>query len=205
VQKQFSNIWGLIGSKDKCVFCQGVLSARLTNFLGIKKNGSPIINVQIKSKITPFHFAHTTASYDIQMECSLNADNNEVSFVPVSTSSTPTIDQLVAEQAFEELCPHIELYCSNKNCSYGYYLSSSIFTLDYACGVGPKRLMPIKLYMEAFQTPSLFIQNDLIREELNIYVLDNESAKPIKSSMIDFETTSPDQALARVSMLVNFN
>jgi hypothetical protein len=192
--------------KDRCIFCNKKLIACLTGFSGVKKDGSPILNVQIKDKIIKFKLSQTTASYDVKVNCSINTEDNEISFSSVRNPETTAMDQLFAEQAFDSFLPHIELYCPNKKCKYEYYLSSMPFAFSKDLQkIYPRRLFPLKMGMEAFHTKTLFIENDWTREELYIYSLDNENAKPIKSHMIDFTLSKPEQILNRVSMLVNFN
>ena len=198
MQKQFDSISEFIKCKDKCIFCNEKLSACLTNFSGIRKNGLPVLNIQIKNKIIKFNFNQTTALYDIKANCVINTENNEISFTTIDSFNDYV--NRTTELAFESIYPHIELYCPNKKCKYGYYLSSAPFSILY-----PKTLYPTRIYMEVFQTDYNFIENDWTREELCIYSLDNEYAIPIKSSMIDFNLSKPEQILNRVSMLINFN
>jgi len=203
LKKSFDNILEFTKLKEKCLFCRGPLRACLTNFIGYRKNGLPILNEPIENGRFVFFINHTTQNYDVQADVVIDAVNNKLILTLPEGSLTEELDQYVAIQAFDDLRPHIELSCINKFCKNQYYLSTSIFRIGNIFN-NKWIISPPKLFLESFRTNSLLVQNDWLREETNIYFIANEDAEPIKVSLMDFEEMGSEKLLTRIQTYVVF-
>ena len=207
MKKQFDKILDFTKVKEKCFFCNGALRPRLVNFLGLRKSGLPIINSAMENNRFTFTIKHTTENYDIEAEGRIDARTNGLVFLPADNSETPFLDQQVIKQVFDDLWPHIELYCCNKQCKYHYYLASyklETFKLNNinAFMVGPG---PVKLFIEQFQTGNSIVINDWMREKTSIYSSTNEDADPLITPLIDFEEMGCDKLLTRIGTIVTYS
>jgi|ERR1035437_1143688 hypothetical protein len=205
LQKEFDSIMEFINVKKKCIFCNSTLRACLTNYVGRKRSNLPIIKSHIVAGKFRFNITHTTENYDIKANYIVDEWTNRVIITVAEDSETPSIDQHTAKSALDDLSPYIELYCSNKLCKHQYYLASYQLNIDFLPYDGDLWIVVNpKLYVESFKTKTLLIQNDWIREETNIYSLDNEDVKPIKFPMIDFESLG-NNLIQRVQTIAVFS
>lgn len=187
------------------MFCQSTLRACLTNFIGLKKNGLPVLNATIDVHRFGFEINHTTQSYDIKANGMIDIVSNRLVLTVPPDSPTPSIDQQVARQAFVDLKPHFELHCPNKRCKNRYSLTSYMLDIEKIPGFIAWSISPLKLFLESFRTNRYVVQNDWIKEDTNIYILNNEDADPIKTPFMDFEAMGKDKLLTRISTLVTFS
>lgn len=185
------------------------MRAGLSNFIGVRKRGLPVLSVPIVDGRFVFQIKHTTESYDVRAEGVIDISTNAlVLILPDDVPfdyDTPSLDQHVIKQALDDLRPHVELYCPNKKCKYHYHLSSYIFDIKKHPQVNSWIIGPLKLFLESFKTGHLNVQNDWRRGETNIYSLTNEDAEPITYPIIDFEEMGKDKLLTRIQTLVTFS
>lgn len=204
MQKSFENILSFTQAKDNCLFCQTPLRASLRNFMGLKKTGMPLLNQPIKYGRFNFLVKNSTPSYNVEANTVIDIVSNKLSLTISKTSTTSILDQHVAKMALDDLMPHIELACPNKNCKNHYYLSCSVFKIEKLSSTF-WLINPLKLYIESFETNNFLVQNNWLREETNIYSLRNPDIQPIKISMLDFEELGKEKLLSRIHTLVNFS
>ena len=205
MQKSFDSILDFTKLKEKCLFCKGPLRARLTNFLGIRRNGYPVIHAIMNKSQFCFSIDHTNENFTIKANCTIDATTNKL-IINVAGTNTGAIDQHVARDVLSELNPYIELYCPYKLCKNQYYLASYKLDIKFREELGSWywTILEPKLFLESFKTKSLLVQNDWMREETNIYSISNEDAEPIKTSLIDFEGLGTN-LLNRVQTIATFS
>jgi hypothetical protein len=202
---KFKTILDFTKFKKNCVFCQTPLRASLTNFIGVRDSGIPIINSHLKDGTFDFVINHTTDSYSVEVDAVVEARSNIV-LLTCKPTDTPSVDEYIAIQVFDGLRPHIDMYCANKSCKMKYHLSSDYFKLVKVSNVKSAwEIKPISLFLEGFQTKTLFIQNDYSHSFTYIYSLKNENADPIKTSLIDFSSMDKEKLLNRIQLLVTFS
>lgn len=202
MHKHYSNILEFTKVKERCLFCQSSLRTVLTNFIGPRKSGIPIINAPVKDDKFIFDIKHTTETYSIEARGTIDITTNVLTFDNSRSTETPNADQLLAWQAFQDLKPHVELYCPNRECKVKYNLCSDVLvTRQKAYAIGWK-MAPLKLYLECFKTNKLNVQNDCFQNMTFIYSITNEDADPISVPMLDFEKMGKDKLLTRVQTLV---
>lgn len=204
MQKHFDNILEFTKLKDKCLFCGSALRAELSNFIGIRRKGLPLLNSPVQDGKIHFNIKHTTESYDISADGVIDIQNNVLFFFMPEEADTPNLDQHVARQAFDDLKPYVDLFCPNKKCKYQYHISSYILDVKRHATLNAWNIGPIKLFLEGFHSGNLNVQNDWRKEETNIYSLLNEDAEPIKVPIIDFEEMGKERLLTRISTIVTF-
>jgi hypothetical protein len=207
LQKQFDSILDFTKLKSTCIFCQQSLRASLTNFVGLRKNGLPVLNVPLAGRRIRFRIKHTTESYDIEADATLDIVSNVVVFTLAQGSEMPYLDQRVASQAFIELKPYFDLHCSNKKCKNGYSLSTYyMLGLTKHSNTASSWSIPTpKLFLENFVTNKYVVQNDWTKETTTIYSRDNENMEPIRVPFMNFEEMGGDKLLNRIPTLVTFS
>lgn len=205
MKKHFENILDFTKLKDKCLFCEFPMRAELSNFIGVRKKGLPILSAPVQNGKFNFHIKHTTSSYDVSADGIIDIESNVLIFFLSLEAETPNLDQHVVKQAFDDLKPHVDLYCPNKKCKHQYHLSSYIFEIKRHPVLNVWNIEPIKLFLEGFHAGNLNVQNDWRKEETNIYSLLNEEAEPIKFPIIDFQEMGKDKLLTRISTIVTFS
>jgi hypothetical protein len=207
LQKSFENILEFTKVKEKCLFCETPLRACLTNFVGYKHGGIPILNEPIVKDRFSFLIRHTTPSLDIRADAVIDVSANILVLKLYDDSITERLDEYVAKQALDDMKPYIELYCPSKSCKNEYYISSYNLKINNSkatkgvCWI----IEPLTLFLESFKTHSVLVQNDWIRQETNIYSIAHEDAKPIKVPFMDFEAMGKDKLLTRISTYVTFS
>jgi hypothetical protein len=193
------------------------MRAILSNFLGLRNTGMPLLNCPIKNDKIHFTVNHTTDNMDVKATGTIDITDNSL----VLNGTTSEHDRILliedegrrhlflygeryfAQQAFESLSPHIELSCSNKKCKFNYYLSGDIIQ----CHLDPLgwRVKPFLLFQETFSTETLWVQNNWIYNETYIYPLDKHNAEPLKVPLMDFEAMDKQKLLTRIATLVVFS
>lgn len=207
MQKQFDNILDFTKLREKCIFCQAPLRIRLANYVNPRENELPILNSPIRDGHFSFHVERTTESYSVRSDGMIDIVTGDLVMSLVADSDTPFYDRHIAEQAFRELKPYIQLGCENFNCDSIYNISSDILRMKYS---DPylfkwKVLSPTKLWLETFRTSSLLVQSDWIMGNTFIYSRHNENADPIKATFMDFGSFDKEHLLRRISTLVTFS
>jgi hypothetical protein len=202
----FQNIKEFIGVKDTCVFCRSKLKVVLTNFIK-EPNGIPVLKAKVANEQFNFNIKHTTESYQIEADATIDIITNALQFKLISPIDLEqyALDYMVAKTAFENLKPHIELYCPNKKCKLKYHICSNIFAMYAGDKVGTFIIKPLSLYMESFVVDKLWVQNDWTNNSTNIYSIDKANADPIRTSFIDLESMSKEKILTRIKTLVTFS
>ena len=166
----------------------------------------PVLNVPVNSSRFQFQVKHTTQSYDIKADVTLDVVSNTIVFTLPNGSDFPYLDQRVARQAFIELKPYFDLHCSNKKCKNKYSLASYyMFGIDKIPDSSAWTIAPLKLFIESFVTNNHVVQNDWFRETTIIYSKTNEDSEPIKVPFMNFEEMDKDKLLNRISTLVTFS
>lgn len=197
----YPSIAEFIKCKERCFFCDGALKYRLTNFMGVA-NDLPIINAPIIDNTISFPVDCTTASFDLKAEGKIDIRTNALVFL-LKEHGTPSIDDLLAKNTFLSFKPHIQLYCSSKQCKHQYTIASDTFKAGQI--KHGYLILPFKLYYESFVSGSLWIQNDYIQHKTNIFTRNKPDADPITSSLLDFEAMGKTKLLTRVKTLVVFS
>ena len=205
VQNQFSSIYDFTKVKDKCLFCQHPLRISLTDFNNIYNGGLPVLNETIDKPRFKFSINHTTSNYDVQADGHMDIIHYKLFFTASAGSITPFIDQEVARRAFIDLKPHIELSCNYSKCKNNYSLTSSIFEIERIAGSAAWLIAPLKIFLEDCAINKVIVQSDWIKGDTHIYSLNNEKARPIKTTFIDFTEYGSEKLLRRIPMIVNFD
>lgn len=189
----------IISSNKKCLFCDKKLNIILSNFIGFKNNGNPILFSKLDHNIFKFNLFNR----DNAVKCSLNVKTGILTFYKSNQDS----DCEFFKNFFEKLCPHLELYCNNKKCSqlYQYYLSTDVFKFDHTKIKNKFKIKKFKLYMESFTINDFWIQNDWIRNDLNIFKKDNPDTNSITYNCINFSNLSSDKIKQKIITLVSFS
>lgn len=201
MSKFFKSITDFIQHQSECVFCQQPLHAELTNYVGLRGNDLPILNVEI-ANCQPIYFRlrHTTENYHVEAEVDIDLTNNYLSFCMPQTE-TPFVDRNLALQAFDDLKPFIDLYCANPACKYGYHVSSdNLFIQGLPNANNQWTIEPIKLYLEGFKTPLYKVLSDCFRRETYIYV--DDVSVPIKTAQLNFQEMGKNKLLNRLNTIV---
>lgn len=206
MQKTFNFIDDFVKVKERCFFCQTPLRVILTNFIGVHKDGIPIINSHLNGNQFRFDISQTSATFEVKAKVVIDIETSALIFENVNfRTSTPALDQYVVKQVFEDLKPHVELYCSNKKCKTKYHLCSDVFKLARLSSVDAWMVKPFKLFLESFRSDNLNVQNDWLRKVTNIYSLKNTEADPIVVPIIDFEDMGKDKLLTRIKTIAVFS
>jgi hypothetical protein len=208
LQRQFDTMFDFTKLKDKCLFCGGKLRVSLTNYIGSRYNGLPVLNATIESGRFVFNIKHTTQSYHVEANGVIDILNNKLVFDIPKGSDTPHIDERVAKQALDDLRPHIELSCDNRKCKSHYHLSSTTLDIkrsNFNDNIFTWVISPLKLFIEGFKTHNFDVQSDQLTGHTYIFSNTNENADPIIVPIIDFDTMGADKLLNRISTIATFS
>ena len=63
----------------------------------------------------------------------------------------------------------------------------------------------LKIFLEDCAINKVIVQSDWIKGDTHIYSLNNEKARPIKTTFIDFTEYGSEKLLRRIPTIVNFN
>lgn len=209
--------------RETCIFCHSSMRTVLSSFLGLRNSGMPLLNSPVKDNKIDFIINETTEKSAIKAVGTIDISNNNLLFKAEASEHDKILliedesrrdlllytEETFAKQAFENLSPHIEIYCSNKKCKFNYYLSGDIVrcsaTLGKLSDVIKWKIKPFLLYQETFATETLWVQNDWIHLYTNIYPLHGSShADPIKVPLMDFKMIDKQKLLNRIKTLVVF-
>ena len=191
--------------KGRCIFCQTALRKVLTNFIGIGKDGIPVLNTQIENDIINFNVDWTTDYYSIAAKGQLDINTNVLTFTSDKEDATFLVADVRPLDAFSKMKPHMELYCPNKKCKMKYTISSDVFVFTNSNSPGSSwKINTPSVWMETFIIGNLWVQNDWVYSKTNIYSRNNPDANPITVDLIDFESMSKEKLLTRIKTLVTF-
>lgn len=198
----FKNIKEFLAIKECCPFCGSRLKPIFINF-SRQQNDVPRIKSEIDGDKFSFTFTDVTASHDIQVSIQVDTISNLMKISPLSNDSV--VDSGLVMSTFENLGPHIELYCPRKKkCKMQYALVSTSFKCKFVED-GSYIIKIIGLAFESFSMPNLWIQNEWIYDRTSIYSLSNLDAEPLRTQMLDIEALGKDKVLTRVKTLVTFS
>lgn len=215
MKKNFINIEEFFGVKEQCVFCQSKLKIIFINF-SRAADDIPIIKAKVKDGKFCFNMKHVTNSFELDAEIELDIKTNVLKFfIPNMKEAdfTKVLDYWVAQQVFENLGPHVELYCSNRKCKMKYHICTDTFKLTRQ-GLPEElatensnafKIKYVRLYMESFVLSQLWVQNDWLYNSTNIFPKNNPNAEPIKTGLLDLESMSTDKIINRIKTLVTFS
>lgn len=209
------NIKSFIKIRENCIFCQTPMSAILTNFIGIRNNGLPLLRVPINNDKIIFNIDKVTRSNTVKAKGEIDITSNEMIIDPFSRNKISEKDpqyhlfkyteEYLAQYTFEEQAPHITIYCPSKKCKFQYNLDSDVIK----CARDPKKenwyIKPFLLFQETFILNNLWIQNDWIHSQTNIFSISISNSEPIKNPLLDFKSIDKDKLINRIKMLVIFS
>jgi hypothetical protein len=178
----------------------------LTNFIGLKDAGIPVIKAPLVNGKFNFSIEHTTPRFDIKADVDVDADANVLTFSNFTNGELPAIDEYTVKQTFEDYRPYVELYCTNKQCGLMYHLWSQGISLKKISSVlGAWQINPFGLILEGAKVKHYIIHNHWDTQKSSIYTLRNANARPIETAMIDFSKMDRAKLINRVQMLVTFS
>lgn len=197
----FPNIGSFILVRDKCPFCQERLRIRLTSFTkAIPELNSPLIGSEFSFKLS-----RVTQEYTLEAKGLIDIRSNALVFVTPDGSDTPSVDQRLAWQVFEDLSPVIELSCSNKKCKLQYHLRSCALKCNY---LGKKSdawmIRPLQLWYEGV-VEKKYVAHNYFKDNSTAIFSRTHSSEPITTDMMDWEEMGSDKVLTRIRTLVTFS
>ncbi len=209
MKTHFETVKDFLSVKERCPFCNSKLKPIFINFS--RQRDVPRIKSEINGDEFSFVFTDTTTSHDIRVLICIDMANNrmKISPLPHDTVFDSKFSWLIIS-TFENLGPHMELYCSKKNCKMKYCLFSTFFKCsaditDITSDERVYKIKPFELLMESFSTPRLWVQNDWVGNQTSIYSNSNLTADPIKTEMLDIEALGKEKVLTRIKTLVTFS
>lgn len=203
MSKLFTCIDDFIQSRQKCFFCEANLKCRLSNFIGVRETGVPLLNSPLKDGKFIFNICHTAPSYTLNATGMLNTSSNVMTFSLDPQQKTTQLDEKVMEEAFIDLRPYIQQYCPKRNCAQKYNISSS--TLLISAVKGAWLIHPLATYYEIFTTGKLVVMNDYFYSNTKIHSLNNENADPLIVPLLDFHALGKNKLLIRAQTLATFS
>ena len=203
----FDNIDAFISHKDKCPFCQNKLRAALTNFV-MSADTIPIIKCRIDNGQFHFNIKHTSHSFHISAEASINTQDNilQLQITTHIVLEQFAKDYIMAKSVFENMKPYIELYCPSRKCKMKYRMCSDIFVcLKIEGKYSSFKIKPFPVYMESFVTGDWWVHNDWINESTSIYNRNKTDSEPIRTGIINLESMGKEKVINRIKTLVTFS
>lgn len=202
MQYTFNNILEFCNYKKKCPFCQNKLKVVLTNFIGLTSKGFPVLNAKLKDNLFKFYIKYDDFD-DSPVEGVIDPVTNILNF-NLGFNQNITTDLLI--ESFKKVSPHLELYCSNRNCkaNHRYYLATDVFLFDKLSN-NDFSIRHCNLYMEAFTIKNLWIQNDWVNKSLNIFNKDNPELSALKYNNIVFDNLDKDKIINKIMMMATFS
>lgn len=206
MKTKFENIKDFLSIKERCPFCNGKLKSIFINF-SRQPNNIPRIKSEIDGDELSFVFTDVTAHHKIHVSIQIDMATNMMKISPLSDDNVFDTNYFwLIESTFENLGPHMELYCPKKKCMK-YCLVSNTFKAD--CKEKPPGLLykikPVYLFYESFSTPNLWIQNEWSHARTNIYSKSNLDIEPLRTKLLDIEALGAEKVLTRVKTLVTFS
>jgi len=206
VTDKFESILEFTKLKRECVFCKTPLRIRLTNFIGLRDTGIPIINTALEKNRFEFKIEHTTSSFKINADVFIDPSKNVIIFSNFTNGELPSIDEHLVKQTFEDYRPYIELYCPSKKCGLSYHMQGYWFKLKKIHSVaGHWQIEPFGLHLEGVRIKNYVVHNYTYEKNTFIYSRNNEDAQPLQVPMVDFSAMSKDKLITRIQTLVTFS
>ena len=203
---KFESILEFSKLRQECVFCKTPLRVHLTNFIGLTETGMALIKVPLKDGKFEFKIEHTTPSFKINSDVFIEANKNVLIFSNFTNGELPSIDEHLVKQTFEDYRPHVELYCPSKKCGLNYHLWSQLIKLKKVHPVaGMWSIEPFGLILEGARVKNYVVHNDWDKNKTFIYSRNNENAKPIQSTLVDFTTLDKEKLITRIQTIVTFS
>ncbi len=209
MKTHFKSVEEFFGVKERCVFCQSKLKIVFINFSRSVDN-IPIIKAKVRENKFSFNLKHVSDSFELDVKTEIDIKTNVLKFSCTEENDPWKLDlekdkdrQRLAQQVFENLGPHVELYCPNRKCKMKYHICSDIFKLMR--DEDQLKIKSIRLYMESFVLPKLWIQNDWIFSSTNIYSTVNLDADPLRTPLLDLESLGKIKIINRINTLVTFS
>lgn len=197
--KDFETIQEFTKFRETCFFCQGELRVKLSSFCG----NPPRISAPLKSNELSFKLSHVTQEYELEAKGVVDIRTNALVFQ--TGGETPTIDNNLALEIFENQRPAIELYCPNRRCKYQYHVCTSPLRCAGVKGDKAWKVKHPRLWFEAYVEKNIVVHNDHLLGKTMIYVRNNEFAEPITIPILDWEAMGKDKLLNRIKTLVTFS
>jgi hypothetical protein len=206
VPDKFESILEFTKFKSECVFCKTPLRIHLTNFIGLRDTGIPIVKSPLENGRFEFKIEHTTPSFKINADVFIDISKNVIMFNNFTNGELPSIDEHVVKQTFEEYRPYVELYCPSKKCGLNYHVQGYWFKLRKVHpAAGHWLIEPFALHLEGVRVKNYVVHNYSQNKETYIYSRNNEDAQPLLIPMVDFSTMSKDKLITRIQTLVTFS
>jgi hypothetical protein len=203
---KFESILEFSKLRQECVFCKTPLRVHLTNFIGFTETGMALIKAPLKDGKFEFKIEHTTPSFTINSDVFIEANKNVLIFSNFTNGELPSIDEHLVKQTFEDYRPHVELYCPSKKCGLNYHLWSQLIKLKKVHPVaGMWSVEPFGLILEGARVKNYVVHNDWLKNKTYIYSRNNEEAKPIQSTLVDFTTLDKEKLITRIQTIVTFS
>lgn len=208
---KFANIVEFAKFRKECLFCQQPMRVVLTNFVGLKDSGIPVIKAPLVDEKFNFYIEHTTPRFNIKADVVVDANANVLLFDNFTNGELPAIDEYVVRQAFEDYRPYVELYCTNKRCGLMYHLWSESLKLKKIPSVkGAWQIEPLVLILEGIKVKhyvvhNMWNHNMWDQDKTYIYTTRNPDAQPIETPRIDFTTMDKIRLTNRIQMIVTFS
>ena len=200
-QNEFATISDFIKVGSVCFFCDKPLRVRLTSFI----EGIPRLNAPLENNEFSFKLQRVTQDYTLEATGLSDIKTNALVFILDNETVTPSLDQRVVKESFEDLLPTIELYCSNSKCKHKYHICSTPLKCNYlGSKVDSWIVKPLKIWYEGFVERSHVVHNDYLIGDTLIYSRNNEDATPITTSMLDWQAMGKEKLLTRIRTLVTF-
>lgn len=207
----YNNINDFITNTKKCIFCKKSLKVTLTNFIGFKSNGFPIIKSKIGKKYLKFILfngsqANQYTNTEVKLDINSNILKFDLSNYDIKTNNLKEEAEFL-KSFFEKISPHLEAYCSNKLCKYKYqyYICSDNMVCDHTDKYDEFCIKPFGLYMESFFIRNFWIQNDLKFKKLNIFIKDNVELDPVSYDNVDFSSLDEEKIYKKIMTLISFS
>lgn len=206
-----ANIIEFAKSREECPFCKQPLRVVLTNFVGLRTTGIPVIKAPLEDGKFVFRIEHTTSSFTVSADVVVDAVANTLQFNNFTNGELPAIDEFTVKQTFEDYRPYVELYCTNKKCGLMYHIWGQTLKLKKVPSViGAWSIEPFSLVLEGLKVKHYVVHNmwnhnmwDM--DKTYIYTTRNPDAQPIETPRIDFSSMDKTKLFTRIQMIVNFS
>ena len=203
---KFASIVEFTKLRKDCVFCHEPLRVVLTNFIGLKDSGIPVIKAPLNDGKFKFHIEHTTQRFTINADVVVDAAANVLLFDNFTNGELPAIDEYMVKQTFEDYRPYVELYCANKKCGTLYHLwGQSLQLVKIPSVKGAWSIKPFEWILEGAKVKHYIVHNMQGDDKSDIYTTRNSNAAPIRVPRIDFSAMDKTRLTNRVQMLVTFS
>lgn len=202
----YKKIKHLLDDKKCCALCgEPLIAALKDNTLSCSKKFKNI-NCKILNDEFKFRIKYDSQRLSIDNLCLININSNQVIVTGINDqilTLSKNIKLLEIIDILKGSYPSIELQCVNGKCTNSYCLNTTNlkFTIDSETGV---LVNPIMLDWECFKIPHFWIKNDIIRNRTQIYAINNPSAKPITTSLLNIDNKDKDKIFNKIKTIINF-